>query len=561
MSKMSSEFKSPIKPQIVTASSSPSFAPSFPAPLSAHKQQPTAQDNNNSLTDMPPPNPNVEFKENTIIVVFGASGDLAKKKTFPALFGLFREGQLSASTKIIGYARSNLSTDDLKERIMPYLKFSKDNEQHVKSVEEFLNILTYHRGAYDTDEGFKTLESSINQLDNNANVEESHRLYYLALPPSVFTTVAQNLKKNCYPEDGVIRLIVEKPFGHNLDSSRQLQETLAPLFTENELFRIDHYLGKEMVKNLIPLRFSNIFLSSCWNNKYIDSIQITFKEPFGTEGRGGYFDNIGIIRDVMQNHLLQVLTLLLMEQPIDFNSESVRDEKVKLLKCIEEINVKDVLVGQYTKSEDSTKPGYLDDETVKPNSKAVTYAAIPLKINNERWHGVPIILKAGKALNEGKVEIRIQFKAVNYGVFKNSARNELVIRVQPDEAMYLKMNIKVPGVPNRVSISELDLTYKDRYSSEFYIPEAYESLIKDALVDDHSNFVRDDELDVSWSLFTPLLKYLEGPEGPDPILYPYGARSPLGMSDFMKKHGYVYEAKDKYQWPVTTPEKLSSSKF
>ncbi|TID20374.1 hypothetical protein CANINC_003619 [Pichia inconspicua] len=507
------------------------------------------------------PDHNIPFQENTIIVVFGASGDLAKKKTFPALFGLYREGQLDKSTKIIGYARSNLTNSDLANRIKPYLKYDNQNESHKLAVDEFINILSYIQGSYNSNDDFIKLESYINSLDNSSNVKESHRLYYLALPPSVFIDVAQNLKKNCYPEDGVVRLIVEKPFGHDLESSRELQKSLSPLFNENELFRIDHYLGKEMVKNLIPLRFSNIFLSSCWNNKFIDSIQITFKEPFGTEGRGGYFDNIGIIRDVMQNHLLQVLTLLLMEQPIDFNAESIRDEKVKLLKSIDPINVNDILIGQYTKSLDGKKPAYLDDETVNKNSKTVTYAAIPLSINNERWNGVPIILKAGKALNEGKVEIRIQFKSVNYGVFKDSARNELVIRVQPDEAMYLKMNIKVPGVANRVSISELDLTYKDRFSSAFYIPEAYESLIKDALVDDHSNFVRDDELDISWALFTPLLNYIESPNGPNPILYPYGARSPNGMAEFMKNHGYVYESKENYQWPMTTPEKINSSKF
>lgn len=507
------------------------------------------------------PDQNVPFKENTVIVVFGASGDLAKKKTFPALFGLFREGQLDKSTKIIGYARSNLTNDDLINRIKPYLKYDKNNKSHQDSVDQFTNILTYIQGSYDSDNDFQKLESHINSLDNTANVKESHRLYYLALPPSVFISVAEKIKQNCYPENGVIRLIIEKPFGHDLKSSRELQKSLSPLFNENELFRIDHYLGKEMVKNLIPLRFSNIFLSSCWNNQFIDSIQITFKEPFGTEGRGGYFDDIGIIRDVMQNHLLQVLTLLLMEQPIDFNSESIRNEKVKLLKSIEPINVHDILLGQYTKSEDGTKPGYLDDETVNKNSKTVTYAAIPLSINNERWSGVPIILKGGKALNEGKVEIRIQFKSVNHGVFKNSARNELVIRVQPDEAMYMKMNIKVPGVANRVSVSELDLTYKDRFSSAFYIPEAYESLIKDALIDDHSNFVRDDELDISWSIFTPLLEFIESENGPDPILYPYGARSPKGMAEFMKKHGYVYESNENYQWPVSTPEKINSSKF
>ncbi|KAG0690789.1 Glucose-6-phosphate 1-dehydrogenase [Pichia californica] len=501
-----------------------------------------------------------ETVNHTVVVVFGASGDLAKKKTFPALFGLYREGQLSTTTKIIGFARSSLTDDDLRSRIKPYLSYDKENNDHIKSLNDFLNICTYHKASYDEPQGFKDLESIINKLDKNNNITESHRIYYLALPPSVFTIVATNLKKYCHPENkGYARLIVEKPFGHDLESAKKLQEDLAPLWNEDELFRIDHYLGKEMVKNLIPVRFSNTFLGSSWNNKFIDSIQITFKEPFGTEGRGGYFDSIGIIRDVIQNHLLQVLTLLLMEKPKDFNSEHIRDEKVKLLKSIKPIDFNDVLIGQYSKSEDGSKPGYLDDETVKANSKAITYAAIVLHINNETWENVPIILKAGKALDQGKVEIRIQFKPVTSGIYENSARNELVIRVQPDEAMYLKMNIKVPGVANKVSISDLDLTYKDRYSSEFYIPQAYESLIKDCFEDDHSNFVRDDELEVSWALFTPLLNYLESENGPQPIPYPYGSRGPKGLSEFMKEHGYVFEPKEKYQWPVTTPESSSST--
>ncbi|ODQ45075.1 hypothetical protein PICMEDRAFT_17573 [Pichia membranifaciens NRRL Y-2026] len=505
---------------------------------------------------------NKRFDENTVIVVFGASGDLAKKKTFPALFGLYREGRLAGSTKIIGFARSDLSDQGLRERITPFLSYDKTKQAHVKALEEFLALCSYHRSAYDKPDGFEALEKKVDELDAASGVAQSHRLYYLALPPSVFTVVATNLKKYCYPgSKGHARLIVEKPFGHDLDSSRQLQRDLAPLWSEDELFRIDHYLGKEMVKNLIPVRFSNTCLGSSWNNRYIDSIQITFKETFGTEGRGGYFDSIGIIRDVMQNHLLQVLTLLLMDKPKDFGSESIRDEKVKLLKAIEPIDVHDILVGQYSRSADGSKPAYLDDDTVTPNSRAITFAAIALKVHNDTWDGVPVILKAGKALDESKVEIRIQFKPVHTGIYENSARNELVIRIQPDEAMYLKMNIKVPGVANQVSISELDLTYKDRYSSEFYIPQAYESLIKDCLEDDHSNFVRDDELDVSWKLFTPLLQYLEGPNGPQPALYPYGSRGPDGLADFVKKHGYVYEPRDRYQWPLATPEGINPSKF
>ncbi|KAL2706811.1 Glucose-6-phosphate 1-dehydrogenase [Kluyveromyces marxianus] len=493
-----------------------------------------------------------EFKENTVITVFGASGDLSKKKTFPALFGLFREGYLSPTTKIIGYARSKLSNEDLREKVKPFLK-KPNGAQDDSKVERFLSMVSYMSGPYDSKEGYLELKEHIEEFETKNNVKEPHRLFYLALPPSVFINVCQMLKENVYTKSGVQRVIVEKPFGHDLNSARDLQKKLAPLFSEEELFRIDHYLGKEMVKNLLLVRFGNTFLNAAWNKENIQSIQVTFKEPFGTEGRGGYFDSIGIIRDVMQNHLLQVLTLLTMERPVSFDPESVRDEKVKVLKAFEPIDHNDILIGQYGKSIDGKKPAYLDDETVKEGSKCVTFAAIGFKIANERWDGVPIVMRAGKALNEGKVEIRIQFKRVPSGMFKDIPNNELVIRIQPNEAIYLKCNAKTPGLANENQITELDLTYSERYKN-YWIPEAYESLIRDALLGDHSNFVRDDELEVSWKLFTPLLNYLEGPDAPQPIIYPYGSRSPDGLVDFLAKHGYTFAKPGAYQWPVASPK-------
>ena len=502
----------------------------------------------------------IEFKENTAVVVFGASGDLSKKKTFPALFGLFREGYLSETTRIFGYARSKLSNEDFRERLRGYFKYGsiKDEAEKKKLADKFLSLCSYISHPYDTDEGYIELEKQINEFDVSRNNKQSHRLYYLALPPSVFITVAQKLKTNNHPGDkGIVRLIIEKPFGHDLKSARELQSQLAPIWTEKELYRIDHYLGKEMVKNLLPVRFANIFMASFWNNKYVTSVQISFKEPFGTEGRGGYFDSIGIIRDVMQNHLFQVLTILLMERPRSFDSEDIRDEKVRVIKSMKPLDPKRVLTGQYSKSEDGSKPGYLDDETVDPASKCVTYAAIGLEVDNERWEGVPIILRAGKALNAGKVEIRMQFKETSNGMFNNVNRNELVIRIQPDEAMYMKMNSKIPGVSNQIAVSELDLSYKNRYS-DFYIPEAYESLIKDCLHGDHSNFVRDDELDLSWSLFTPLLDYLEGPDAPTPEPYAYGSRGPASLNKYLNDNGYYHQDRGVYQWPITRPDVLDS---
>jgi glucose-6-phosphate 1-dehydrogenase len=491
-----------------------------------------------------------EFGNHVSIVVFGASGDLAKKKTFPALFGLFREGQLPATVKIIGYARSKLADDEFKSRIAANFKGGDESK-----IAEFLKLISYISGPYDTDEGYETLKSEMESYEKDNSIEKSERLFYLALPPSAFTTVASQLKKVVYDPNGTTRLIVEKPFGHDLESSRKLQKDLAPLFTEDELYRIDHYLGKEMVKNLLVLRFGNEFINGTWNKNHIKSIQISFKESFGTEGRGGYFDSIGIVRDVMQNHLLQVLTLLTMERPVSFDPEAVRDEKVKVLKAFGELSTDHILLGQYGKSEDGSKPAYLDDETVKGDSKCVTFAAIGIQIHNERWEGVPIVLRAGKALDQSKVEIRVQFKHVAKGMFKDIQRNELVIRIQPNEAVYLKVNSKIPGISTETSLTDLDLTYSKRYSKDFWIPEAYEALIRDCYLGNHSNFVRDDELDVSWRLFTPLLDHIESEDAPELEIYPYGSKGPKSLTKFMSDHGYVFDDAGTYQWPLTTPSK------
>lgn len=494
------------------------------------------------------------FGEHVTIVVFGASGDLAKKKTFPALFGLYREGQLPPNVNIIGYARSNLKDQELKDRIVENLKLK--DEKAKSKVDGFLKHISYIAGPYDTPEGYEKLAKAAREYEHkNGVTSKPERLFYLALPPSVFTTVAAHLKKYVYPseKDGRVRIIVEKPFGHDLASARKLQAELSPLFSEEELYRIDHYLGKEMVKNLLVLRFGNEFLGAAWNKNHISLVQISFKESFGTEGRGGYFDDIGIVRDVMQNHLLQVLTLLTMERPNSFDPEAIRDEKVKVLQAFGEIEKDNILLGQYAKSADGSKPGYLDDKTVNPNSKCVTFAALALKIHNERWDGVPFVIRAGKALDESKVEIRIQFKPVAKGMFKEIQRNELVIRVQPDEAVYMKLNSKIPGVSTETSLTDLDLTYSKRYSKDFWVPEAYESLIRDCFLGNHSNFVRDDELDVSWKLFTPLLNYIEDPKNIQLQHYEYGSKGPEGLRKFLGNNGYVFADEGTYQWPLTHP--------
>lgn len=266
-------------------------------------------------------------------------------------------------------------------------------------------------------------------------------------------------------------MIVEKPFGRDLESSAHLSAHLASLFREEQIYRIDHYLGKEMVQNLMILRFGNRLFGPTWNRESIASVLITFKEPFGTEGRGGYFDEFGIIRDVMQNHLLQMLCLTAMEKPASTHPNDIRDEKVKVLKCIPTLTLNDVVLGQYVgdpEGQGEAKEGYLDDPTVPKDSRTPTYASAALRINNERWDGVPFILRCGKALNERKAEVRIQYRDVPGDIFQGQAkRNELVIRVQPGEAIYVKMVTKTPGMSFDMEETELDLTYGARYKVSF----------------------------------------------------------------------------------------------
>ncbi|KAF8942722.1 Glucose-6-phosphate 1-dehydrogenase [Haplosporangium gracile] len=493
------------------------------------------------------------------VIVLGASGDLAKKKTFPALFGLYKNKYLDQNIHIIGYARTKMDQATFEGHISKYIKLKTEADK--TTLQQFLKLCSYQDGQYDQDKDFQNLEKHIAEVEKSSG--STARLFYMALPPSVFIPVATSLKRNNYrsvEKDGILtRLIVEKPFGMDLESSRKLGRELGALFNEDEashpffllpcscIYRIDHYLGKEMVKNLMILRFANVIFGSVWNRQSIDNVQITFKEKIGTEGRGGYFDEFGIIRDVMQNHLLQILSLVAMEPPVSLSAEDVRDEKVKVLRFIPPIVKENVLLGQYGKSEDGKEPGYLDDKTVPHGSKTPTYAAATLFIHNDRWSGVPFMLKCGKALDQQKTEIRIQFKDVPGNLFTGLSRNEIVIRVQPNEAVYVKMMNKEPGLGMKTIISDLDLSYSSRFNTSV-IPEAYESLLLDALNGDHSNFVRNDELDAAWKIFTPILKTINQGEL-DPIPYAYGSRGPKGVSEFVAKHGYT-RGQQAYVWPL-----------
>ncbi|XP_068667423.1 glucose-6-phosphate 1-dehydrogenase, cytoplasmic isoform-like [Aristolochia californica] len=472
------------------------------------------------------------------IIVLGASGDLAKKKTFPALFNLYRQGFLQPNeVHIFGYARTKISDDGLRDRIRGYLIEGKGTSSgHSEDLSKFLQLIKYVSGSYNDGEGFQLLDKEISEHELSKNSQEgtSRRLFYLALPPSVYPSVCRMIRSYCMNKSdlgGWTRIVVEKPFGKDLDSSEQLSAQLGELFDEPQLFRIDHYLGKELVQNLLVLRFANRFFLPLWNRDNISNIQIVFREDFGTEGRGGYFDEYGIIRDIIQNHLLQVLCLVAMEKPVSVKPEHIRDEKVKVLQSVLPISFDEVVLGQYE--------GYTDDLTVSNDSNTPTFATVVLHIHNERWEGVPFILKAGKALNSRKAEIRVQFKDVPGDIFKckKQGRNEFVIRLQPLEAMYMKLTVKKPGLDMSTIQSELDLSYGQRYQ-DVTIPEAYERLILDTIRGDQQHFVRRDELKAAWEVFTPLLhKIDEG--GLKPLPYKPGTRGPAEADELLAKSGYV----------------------
>ena len=472
------------------------------------------------------------------VAVLGCTGDLAKKKTYPALFALFLHDHMPEGTVVVGYARSDLDDARLRETLRERLKGPPEK------VEAFLARCFYERGAYEDAsraDVFGGLGRRMSRFERERDAVAGHRIFYLALPPSVYPPVCANIRESCMSSGGWTRVIVEKPFGRDLKSSEALSGGIAALFTEAQLYRIDHYLGKELTQNLVVMRFANRFLAPLWNRDNISNVQIIFKEPFGTQGRGGYFDQYGIIRDIIQNHLLQLLCLVAMEKPCSLSPDDIRDEKLKVLRCIEPVSTDNVALGQYTNGPEG--PAYLDDPTVPAGSRAPTFALTVLQVNNERWEGVPFIVEAGKALNEHKCEIRLQLKDVPGDLFAaqrvngRQARNEFVVRLQPDPAIYMKMTVKEPGLGMELAQSELELLYTEKYE-DTPIPEAYERLILDCINGDQQHFVRRDELAAAWKIFTPLLKYIDA-GGLSPELYAYGTRGPKNADKLRQRAGFI----------------------
>jgi len=467
------------------------------------------------------------------IIVVGASGDLARKKVFPALFALYCQGLLPRSWAVFGFARSAFSHQQFRDRIAERLscRYAPGASCEEKTA-EFLSRCFYCEGAYDAPDAFLNLYTLMREKEGGV---ATNRMFYLAVPPSVFLDVATALGGaglvQCGARAPWSRIVIEKPFGKDRASSDALTRQLAEVFTEEQTYRIDHYLGKELIQNLMVLRFANLVFEPVWNNAYIERVNIDWKEDIGVEGRGGYYDNYGIIRDVVQNHLLQILALIAMERPVDTEPRHIRDEKVRVLRAISPVALNDVLIGQYVAAPAGAAAhcAYVAEEGVPENSLTATYAALVLRVQNERWAGVPFFVKAGKALDERISSVRIRFKSLTGNIFCEDpnggclAPNELCLRIQPDEALSLSIVNKEPGLRISLARSDLNLRYQTAFRGE--IPDAYERLLLDVIHGDKSLFIRADELVAAWDIFTPVLHEIEK-ERIRPRPYPFGSQGP-----------------------------------
>ncbi len=451
------------------------------------------------------------------IIIFGASGDLAAKKIFPALFSLYSQNLLPEQVNFYGFARSPFSDEEFRNRITSTLtcRYTPDHSCET-FIKKFLERCYYCQGDYNDSSAYEQLEQLMCSHDNEA--DDAALLFYLAVPPTLYVDIAVAMKaaglvhESDFPHWS--RVIIEKPFGRDRASSDRLTEQLGSLFTENNTYRIDHYLGKEMVQNLLVLRFANQIFQPLWNREYIQRIELVWAEDLGINERGGYFDHYGIIRDVIQNHMMQIIALLAMEEPSSLDANAIRDRKVELLQAIKPVKPDELVVGQYSSGmfNGVRVSGYRDDPSVPDDSITPTFARLSLNIDNERWRGVPFNITAGKGLNSKKTEIKIVFKHAGSNIFCNLDRcpplNELVFRIQPSEGLHFNIVTKRPGAKMDFISKEIDLSYQNAFAGEV-IPEAYENLILDAINGNKQLFIREDELQAAWDILTPALHYLE----------------------------------------------------
>lgn len=475
------------------------------------------------------------------IVVLGASGDLACRKIIPALFALYCQSRLPANFAIFGFARTSLTHESFRAHLTAHLtcRYSPD-ASCADRMDEFLGRCYYCPGQYGRADAYLDLYELMRRVVGSS----AHRLFYMAVPPDVVMEVSRALASaglvECGGRELWSRVVVEKPFGRDRMTSDRMVREMHDVFTEDCTYRIDHYLGKEVVQNLMVLRFANSIFEPLWNRRHISSIHITWREPMGVGLRGGYFDGYGIIRDVMQNHLMQILSLLLMEQPSSVAPDAINLEKVRLLRSVAPLGLGDVSVGQYTADATGKHAGYLAERGVSPSSMTPTFAAVAMRIQNPRWEGVPVFVEAGKAMDRHINEVRIRFRGMPSGLWTGSMGrvepNELIIRVQPDEAIELSVMSKVPGLELSIRPTSLNLRYHEAFTT--LIPDAYECLLLDVMGGDRSLFIRAEELAAAWDIFTPALHHLEK-RGVKPQSYLFGSGGPASAAELAGKVGVL----------------------
>ena len=484
----------------------------------------------------------------TIIVIFGASGDLTKRKLLPALYHLRQAGLLPSNFAIVGVARRPLGgtfAEDMREGI---LEFGGVKEGDPK-LDDFIRKVHYFPMNFDDGSAYTRLKAELDRIALASNIGDN-RLFYLSVAPEYFPEIIDNLGEQglAKPAQGAVRVIIEKPFGHDLDSARELNRQVNSVFSERQVFRIDHYLGKETVQNILVFRFANGIFEPVWNRNYIDHVQITAAETLGVEGRGPFYEKAGALRDVVQNHVMEVLSLTAMEPPMSFESQSVRLEKLKIWQAIPQIPMENIVRGQYGPGQIDGKdvPGYRQEDRVSTDSSTETYAALKLGIDNWRWAGVPFYIRAGKRLARRSTEITIQFKQPPMLIFDRGGAgpcdiepNILTIRIQPDEGISLRFGAKVPTTQTMsVCPVTMDFDYERAFGKSS--ANGYERLLLDAMLGDQTLFAHRDGVETTWALYTPILEHWAEKKPQTFPNYAAGSSGPDCADDLLKRDGRTW---------------------
>ena len=485
-----------------------------------------------------------------VMVIFGASGDLTKRKLIPAIFDLSRQGLLPPGFTIVGVGRTEMGHEEFRSYLLDAMKgFGQYRESDARLWESFAACLHYLAVDSNIEEEFHRLKKSLQEIDADRTAAGNY-LFYLATPPSLYAPIVKHLgaaKLNKpHSQNGWVRIIIEKPFGTDLASARQLNADVLTVFDEDQVYRIDHYLGKETVQNLMVFRFANGIFEPIWNRNYIDHIQITAGEIVGVENRGSYYEEAGAMRDMIQNHMMQLFALTAMEPPVLFDAQQVRDEKQKVFQAIRPIRPEDVHLfsvrGQYTDGTTGGKPvtGYRKEKGVSSTSVTETYVALKFTIDNWRWADVPFYVRSGKRLPKRVTEIAIQFKKTPHHLFRQMPadkfdQNNIVIRIQPDEGISLKFSSKVPGSSMRMRPVTMDFRYGQSFGGR--LADAYTRLILDCMLGDPTLYARGDSVDVAWSLITPIHEGWASNKRSKVCEYPAGTWGPEEADQMLEADG------------------------